>query len=119
MLNFYKPHTLVRFTADVFMCERCRTGSELTYWNLRLLKMGKLIEAFHWDDREYPMLEYKPNDGILVLGRWSSQDKNHFQVIQSKIVTSFAANDDDYHQKNPMQLEFDFGDSSSDSMEGS
>ena len=111
MLNLYKPQHFIRFTADVFMCEQYRTGSGLSYWNLRLLTKGKLIDAFHWDDLEYPMLNYRERDGIVVLGRWNSTQKNRFQVLQSKMWCS-AANDDEFDPDAPHQLEFDFGEPS-------
>lgn len=110
MLNIFKPHTFVRFSADVFQCQQCFTGNGLSYWNLRLLTQGKLIDAFHWDDAEYPMLHYKERDGIMVLGRWNNKRKERLQVLQSRIITSFAANDDIYDPNAPQQLELDFGD---------
>jgi len=110
MLYNFKHYTFIRFTADIFMCEQRKTGDGLRYWNLRLLNQGKLIDAFHWDDAVCPMLQYKEKDGILVLGRWTTKRKERFQVIQSRIVSDIAANDDIYYPEYPIQLELDFGD---------
>jgi len=110
MLNIFKPHTFVRFTADVYQCQQCFTGNGVSYWNLRLITQGKLIDAYHWDDAEYPMLEYKERDGLMVLGRWTNKRKERLQVLQSRIITSFAANDEAYEPNAPQQLELDFGD---------
>lgn len=104
-----KPHTLVCFSADVFMCQQGLTGNGLSYWNLRLLSKGKLIDAFHWDNTELPLLRYKEKDGILVFGRWTTECEQRLQVLQSHIISSFAANDNSYDTNLPQQLEFDFG----------
>ena len=106
----FKPHTFVRFNADVFMCQQCHTRNNLSYWHLRLLTQGKLIDAFHWDNLKYPMLQYNDKDGVQVVGRWITQREERLQVIQSRVVSSFAANDDAYDLELPSQLEFDFGD---------
>lgn len=108
MLNFYNHQPFTHFTADVFMCEQRHTGNGLIYWNLRLLSEGNLIDAFHWDNQDCPMLNYHEKDGIFVFGHWNTSQKNRFQVLQSKMVTSFAANDDVYDPDEPQQLEFDF-----------
>jgi len=47
MLKNNKANTLTHFIADVFMCEQCHTVNNLSYWNLRLLNRGKLIDAYH------------------------------------------------------------------------
>ena len=106
----FKPNTFVRFYADVFMCQQCHTSNKLSYWHLRLLSQGKLIDAFHWDNLKYPMLQYNEKDSIHVVGCWTTKREKRFQVIQSRIVTSFAANDDNYHPEKPLQLEYDSGD---------
>jgi len=108
MLNIFKLHTFVRFTADVLMCQQCFTGNGLSYWNLRIITQGNLIDAFHWNDSDDPMLEYKERDGIMVLGRWTNNRKDRFQILQTRIITSFAANDDIYDINNPKQLELNF-----------
>ena len=54
-------------------------------------------------------MEYKTHDGIIVAGRWTTKRKERFQILQSRIITSFAANDDVYDINNPKQLELDFG----------
>lgn len=110
MLNFYKQQTFMRFTADVFMCEQCHTGNGLAYWNLRLLSKGQMIDAFHWDNVESPILTYRERDGILVLGKWNSAQKNRLQVLKSKMICSAAANDDEFDPNAPVQLELDFSD---------
>ena len=110
MLNNFNPHTFVCFSSDVFMAEQHHLVNGPSYWNLRLLVNGQLIDAFHWDRVEYPMLEYKSHDGIIVSGRWTTKRKERFQVLQSRIITSFASNDDIYDLNAPQQLELDFGD---------
>ena len=113
MLNRNKTQTqtqtLINFSADVFMCELRGTGSGLTFWNLRLLNKGVLIDAFHWNCLEKPVVKYQPNDFIMVQGRWTVPERLRFQVIHSKIVTAYAANDDEYNPNNSQQLELDFG----------
>lgn len=110
MLNNFNPHTFVCFFSDVFMCEQHHLINGPSYWNLRLLVNGKLVDAFQWDRAEYPLLDYKNNDGIIVSGRWTTKRKERFQVIQSRIITSFAVNDEVYDLNKQKQLEFDFGD---------
>ena len=68
MLNNNKVNTLAHFIADILTCEQCHTANDLSYWNLRLVTNGTLIDAFHWETAEYP-LQYENRDGILVLGR--------------------------------------------------
>jgi len=109
MLNIFKPHTFVRFSADVLQCQQRFTGNGISYWNLRLITQGSLIDAFHWNDSDNPMLEYKERDGIMVLGRWTNNRRERFQIQKSCIITSFAANDDIYDINNPKQLELNFG----------
>ena len=109
MLNRNKTQTLINFSADVFMCELRGTGSGLTFWNLRLLNKGVLIDAFHWNRLEKTVMKYEPNDFIMVQGRWAAPERQRFQVIRSKIVTAYAANDDEYNPNNSQQLELDFG----------
>ena len=108
MLNRNKTQTLINFSADVFMCELRGTGSGLTFWNLRLLNKGVLIDAFHWNRLEKTVMKYQPNDFIMVQGRWTAPERHRFQVIRSRIVTAYAANDDEYNSGNTQQLEFDF-----------
>ncbi len=112
MLKNIKENALAHFIADVFMCEQCHTANDLSYWNLRLLNQGKLVDAYHWKNSIDPMIHYQNNDGILVLGRWTNQRKERIQILQSHIITRFAANDDIFDQTKPVQLEFDFGDDS-------
>lgn len=108
MLNKLKNKTLVRISADVFMCQQHFTGNGLDYWNLRLLSHGKLIEAFHWGNVEQARINYKENDGIMIIGRWSSKNKERLQILHSHIVTPLAANDELYDPDQPLQLELDF-----------
>lgn len=96
MLNRYRKQFLITFTADVFMCQHCTTGGNIGYWNLRLLREGTLIDAFHWDKDGWPIVDYKENDEVLVGGRWTTKAKSCFQVIQSSVVTRAAANDPEY-----------------------
>jgi len=110
MLNIYKPQTLIRFSADVFQCQQRFTGNGVSYWNLRLLTQGSLIDAFHWNDSDDPMLKYNERDGIMVLGRWTNNRKGRLQILKSHIVTSFAANDEIYDLHAPQQLELNFSD---------
>lgn len=110
MLKNIKINTLTHFIADVFMCQQCHTANDLSYWNLRLLSQGKLIDAFHWGDSKDSIFHYQNRDGILVLGRWTNQHKELIQILQSHIITRFAANDEFFDQRKPVQLEFDFGD---------
>jgi len=56
------------------------------------------------------MIHYQNKDDILVLGRWTNQRNKRIQILQSHIITRFAANDDVFDQTKPVQLEFDFGD---------
>lgn len=56
------------------------------------------------------MLHYKERDGIMVLGRWANKRRERLQVLQSRIITSFAANDEVYDPNAPVQLKLDFGD---------
>jgi len=108
MLNLSRNKLLHSFTAEVVKCQHCITGSDLGYWNLRLLCGGTMIDAFHWDQPGLPIIEYRKNDWVLVGGHWTTKAKKRFQIIQSTTVTQVAANDPDYsHYK---QLEFDFGD---------
>ena len=109
MLNPYKYQSYLQFTADVFMCEMRKTGNGLIFWNLRLLSKGSLIDAFHWDRQEYPCLKYQANDTILAYGRWSSKQRNRFQILSSKIMSSTAANDEYNEADKPKQLSLDFG----------
>lgn len=110
MLKNIKKNALTHFIADVFMCEQCHIENKLSYWNLRLLNKGKLIDAYHWGISIEPMIHYQNKDGILVLSRWTNQRKERIQILQSRIITRFAANDDIFDQTKPVQLEFDFGD---------
>ena len=109
MLNIFKPHTFVRFSADVFMCQQCFTGNGLSYWNLRLITQGKLVDAFYWDDAEFPILQFKENDGVMIMGRWTTKRKDRLQIIQHRIITPFSANDEIYDTSNSRQIELDFG----------
>jgi len=109
MLKNNKLHTLINFQADIFMCEEHNTASNLRYCILRLLSKGKLIDAFHWQTLNKPMIKYTERDNILVSGKWTSERQGRFQIIRSQIVTRKAANEDIYSQT-PHQFEFDFGD---------
>lgn len=100
------------------MCEQHHLVNGPNYWNLHLLVNGKMIDAFHWDHADYPLLDYKSNDGIIVSGRWTTKRKERFQIIQSHIITSFSANDEAYDPNQPQQLEFDFGEEIKLKMEG-
>ena len=104
MLNPYKPQIYSQLTADVFMCEMHKTGNGLIFWNLRLLSKGTLVDAFHWDRHESPCLKYQANDTILAYGRWSSKQRNRFQILSSSIMSSTAANDELYDIYEPKQL---------------
>lgn len=109
MLKNNTSQTLINFQADIFMCEEHHTASNLRYWMLRLLSQGKLIDAFHWQTLNQPMIKYTERDNILVSGKWTSERQERFQIIRSEMVTLSSANDDIYSNK-PYQLEFDFGD---------
>ena len=108
----YKPLTIVSFTADVFMCECCRTGSDVCYWNLRLLNQGTLIDAFHWDNIKNPLNHYQSNDSVFVVGFWKSTQMDRFQILKADLINRLAANDAQYDCKEPVQLEFDFSEDS-------
>jgi len=106
MLNYYQQPYLRSFSADVFMCEHHQTASGLGYWLLRLLKDNILIEAVHWDREGWPKVVYKSNDTVLIGGRWLTQNKERFQVLNAHVLTRIAANDDTY--TDDRQLEFNF-----------
>ena len=108
MLNPHKSQSYLQLTADVFMCEMRKTGNGLIFWNLRLLSKGSLVDAFHWDRLESPCLKYQANDTIIAYGRWSSKQRNRFQILSSKIVSSTATNDESYDIDEPKQLSLDF-----------
>lgn len=95
--------------ADIFMCEKRRTANDLSYWNLRLITNGKLIEAFHWEDPRHP-LQYRHRDGVHVTGRWTNLRKDRIQILRSQLITTCAANYDSYCQDQHIQLEMDFDD---------
>lgn len=107
MLNRYRDQQLISFYAQVFMCQHGNTRGGLGYWNLRLLCEGVMIDAFHWDNAGWPAREYKANDELLVVGRWTTKSKDRFQVVQSELVMRDAANDQYY--SNQEQLELDLG----------
>jgi len=109
MLKNNKSHTITNFQADIFMCEEHNTASNLRYCILRLLSQGKLIDAFHWQTLNKPMIKYTERDNILVSGKWTSERQERFQIIRSQILTHKAANEDTYSQT-PHQFEFDFSD---------
>lgn len=100
---------LFSFTAEVFMCEHRMTGGELGYWALRLLRNGRLIEAFHWDRAGQLDRQYEEGDEVLVGGCWTSEAKLRFQVHRSITLTRCAANDSIYEPE-PQQLALKFGD---------
>ena len=102
MLNIYNSNTLTNFSADVFMCEEHHTASGLCYWTLRLIVQGKLIDAFHWQ----------------VVGKWTTERKERFQVIRSEMIASSSANEDEFYSNKSSQLEFDFGNKLKLSREG-
>ena len=106
MLNYNQQPYLRSFSADVFMCEHHQTGSGLGYWSLRLLTQHTLIEAYHWDKEDWPIVEYKANDTVLVGGRWTTPNKARFQVMTAQILTHMAANDAVFTDSR--QLEFTF-----------
>lgn len=106
MLNYYQQPYLRSFSADVFMCEHHQTASGLGYWLLRLLTQNTLIDAYHWDKEDWPIVEYKDNDTVLVGGRWTTQNKARFQVMNAQILTRTAANDASFTDIH--QLEFNF-----------
>ena len=70
--------------------------------------MESIIDAYHWDKLDSPILRYRNNDSINAFGRWSTKQRNRLQVISSQIVSSTAANDDRYFKDEPEQLELDF-----------
>lgn len=109
ILKNNKSNSLINFQADIFMCEEHHTASNLRYWMLRLMTQDKLIDAFHWQTLNQPMIKYTERDNILVAGKWTSERQERFQIIRSEMVTLSSANDDVYSNK-PYQLEFDFGD---------
>lgn len=101
MVYVRKSQIFLRLHADVFMCERRKTGSGLVFWNLRLLSDGQLVDGFHWENKQYPQLLYRAGDSITVFGRWSSPQKKRLQVLWSSIGSSHAANDDLYDTNEP------------------
>ncbi len=108
LFPFQKSLKFVSFTADVFMCECRQTGSDVCYWNLRLLNQGTLVDAFHWDNSKTPLVNYQSNDSVCVLGYWRSRNKERFQVLSSELINRLAANDYQYELDEPVQLAFDF-----------
>ncbi|MEW7996656.1 MAG: hypothetical protein G8D90_14340 [gamma proteobacterium symbiont of Clathrolucina costata] len=106
-----KDHRLKLFsiTAEVFMCEHRKTGGELGYWALRLLRNGRLIEAFHWDRADREDRQYEEGDEVLVVGCWTTDAKQRFQIHRSVVLTRYAANDSIYEPE-PQQLTLKFGD---------
>lgn len=106
MLNNKRNLTLVTFSADVFMCQYCQTGSQHGYWCLRLLYQGNIIDAFHWDRDGQSTLKYKERDEVFIGGRWTSPDKTRFQIVRSSLIMRVAANDSFFLQQD--QLAFDF-----------
>lgn len=105
MLNRKRNRQLVSFYAQVFMCQYRRTGSGLSYWELRLLCGGTMIEAFHWNKAGWPARKYYENDELLVGGRWTTKAKSRFQILESQLVTKAAANDDDYSTHEQLSLD--------------
>lgn len=118
MLNIYKSNTLTNFSADVFMCEEHHTASGLCYWTLRLIVQGKLIDAFHWQHTSRPLMRYSERDSILVVGKWTTEREERFQVIRSEMIASSSANEDEFYSNKSSQLEFDFGNKLKLSREG-
>lgn len=108
MLNRNRNRQLVSFYAQVFMCQYHRTGSGLSYWELRLLCEGTMIEAFHWNKAGWPARKYNEHDELLVGGRWTTKAKTRFQVLESQLMMRNAANDDIYSTQE--QLALDLGD---------
>ncbi|MEW8692922.1 MAG: hypothetical protein AB2535_17935 [Candidatus Thiodiazotropha endolucinida] len=108
MLKYHRLK-LLSFTAEVFMCEHRMTGGELGYWALRLLRNGRLIEAFHWDRADRHDRQYEEGDEVLVGGCWTTEAKQRFQIHRSVILTRCAANDSIYEPE-PQQLVLKFGD---------
>ncbi|PUB89121.1 MAG: hypothetical protein DBP01_10850 [gamma proteobacterium symbiont of Ctena orbiculata] len=78
------------------MCEHRMTGGELGYWALRLLRNGRLIEAFHWDRAGQVDRQYEEGDEVLVGGCWTTEARQRFQIHRSVILTRCAANDSIY-----------------------
>jgi hypothetical protein len=100
---------LFAFTAEVFMCEHRKTGGDLGYWSLRLLRKGRLIDAFHWDRADRQVRQYEEGDEVLVSGCWTTKAKQRFQIHRSVVLTKYAANDSIYEPE-PQQLSLKFSD---------
>jgi hypothetical protein len=110
MLNDNKSNLLTNFSADIFTCKEHHTANGLSYWILRLLVRDKLVDAFHWQPTNHPMVKYNKKDSILVAGSWAAERKECFHITHSTIITSSSANDEIFNLNKPYQLEFDFGD---------
>ena len=105
MLNNKINSTLVTFSADVFMCQYCRTVSGLGYWSLRLLYQGNIIDAFHWDNKD-SAVKYQANDEVFIGGRWTTPPKTRFQIIHSSLMVRVAANADFFSSQEHLAFNF-------------
>jgi hypothetical protein len=103
-----KNHPMLSFEVEVVECEKHKTGNGLHFWNLELLKNNALISAYHWDHQNYQSLNYQQKDKFIITGRWSTQRKDRFQIIQSHLLSIHAANDDCYDGNEPQQLQLNF-----------